>query len=42
MTYVARYGHQQRSEIRAMPVSVLWAWIDDLNELIRAENGGDK
>lgn len=42
MAYVARYGHQQRSEIRAMPLSVFARWVDELSQIVMAENGGDE
>ena len=39
MAYVARYGHQPISEIRALTTRELAEWAAALGEIVRRENG---
>lgn len=38
MVYVARYGHQPYSEIRAVPLATFYALFYGLIELIKGES----
>jgi hypothetical protein len=35
--YVARYCHQTREEIRAMPLSTFFAWYFAVSDIVRRE-----
>lgn len=39
MAYVARYGHQPISEIRALPQRELGQWVAALASIVERENG---
>lgn len=39
MAYLARYGNQSRSEIRAMPLHKFAAWIAAVSGMVGREGG---
>jgi len=39
VVYLARYTHQQRSEIRAMTMDTFKTWIRVTSQLVRDEQG---